>query len=255
MTFNLANPQWRGLPESWPLLGVVCAVSVVAFSLTACSGYQAYRDGQAKLADGQPEPGLSKLHEAMDADPKNADFRRSYFTQREAVVNALLREADLALDLGDFATARLDYEKVARIDTSNQRATGGLERVGAAQRHWTMLDAATATGKEGDLEGAISKVRQVLSENPNQRRAKPLLQQLLRQQADTTGKELGIYPKLKAAYRVPVTLSFTNASLLQVFEALKQASGLNYLIERDVRPDLKVTLSVTNKPVEDIIRL
>jgi len=54
---------------------------------------------------------------------------------------------------------------------------------------------------------------------------------------------------------VPVTLTFTNATLLQVFEALKQASGLNYFIERDVKPDLRVTMSVTKKPVEDILRL
>jgi len=76
-----------------------------------------------------------------------------------------------------------------------------------------------------------------------------------RQQAERTGKELGIYPKLKAAYRTPVSLSFSNASLQQVFEALKQASGLNYVFDRDVRTDARVTLSVTAKPVEDILRL
>jgi len=36
---------------------------------------------------------------------------------------------------------------------------------------------------------------------------------------------------------------------------LKQASGLNYMLDRDVRTDLRVTLSLTNKPVEDVLRL
>lgn len=245
---NAPRPRWHRVSRT------ACAVGVLVLT-AGCTGYQAYRDGQARIADGQTEPGLAKLREAMDSDPRNTDYRRSYFTQRESAVNALLREADLALDLGDFATARQDYDKIARLDPGNQRIAAGLDRIATAERHGKMLDAATAAAKEGELQGAVSKTQQVLSENPNQRRAKPLLRQLLRQQAEATGKELGIYPKLKAAYRVPVTLSFTNASLLQVFEALKQASGLNYIIERDVKPDLRVTLSVTNKPVEDIVRL
>jgi general secretion pathway protein D len=223
--------------------------------LGGCSGYQAYREGQARLADGQAEPGLAKLREATVSEPENVDYRRSYFAQRETVVNGLLREVDLAVGLGDFSSARLALDKISRVDPGNARIAPGLDRLAAAERHRKAVDAALVEAKEGRLDSAIAKTQQVLSENPNQRLARPLLRQLLRQQADATGKELGIYPKLKAAYRVPVTLSFTNASLLQVFEALKQASGLNYLVERDVKPDLKVTLSVTNKSVEDVVRL
>ena len=238
-------------------------LSPLVLVLAGCSGYQAYRDGQARLSEGQTEPGIAKLREAMDAAPGNIDFRKGYFTQRESAINDALREADLALSLGDFTTARNDLDKVARLDPGNARVGPGLNRVENAERHWKLLDAAAVLvketpkdgNKEANLASAIAKTQQVLSEDPNQRRAKALLRQLLRQQADVSGKELGLYPKLKAAYRVPVTLSFTNASLLQVFEALKQASGLNYMIERDVKPDLRVTLSVANKPVEDIVRL
>ena len=233
---------------------ISCA-GMIVLSLAGCAGYQTFRDGQAKLAAGQAEPGLAMLRDAMDKDPNNSDFRRTYFTQREAILNGLLRDAERALDQADFNTARDTFEKAGRMDPGNVRATRGLDRTAAARRHWIALDGAAAAAREGNIDSAISKTQQVLSENPSSRRARLLLRQLMRQQADLTGKELGIYPKLKAAYRVPVSLSFTNASLLQVFEALKQASGLNYMIERDVKPDLRVTLSVTNKPVEDIIRL
>ncbi|HZE91759.1 MAG TPA: secretin N-terminal domain-containing protein [Rhizobacter sp.] len=191
----------------------------------------------------------------MEQSPGNSEYRRTYYTQRETALNALLHEADLALDLGDFSAARDAYAKATRLDGSNPRAAEGAARVEVQERHWKALDAASAMAKSNDLDGAISKVQQVISENQNHRRANQLLRQLLRQQTDVSGKELGIYPKLRAAYRVPVSLSFNNASLQQVFEALKQASGLNFMIERDVRPDLRVTLSVANKPVEDIVRL
>jgi general secretion pathway protein D len=223
--------------------------------LAGCAGYQSFRDGRTAIADGQTEQGLAKLKDAMDKSPANNDYRRTYFTERESAVNAALREADAALELGRFAEAREAYARASRLDPSNAKAAAGPGRTEAAERHGKSLDAAAAQAKTGAFDASIAKVQQVLSENPNHRRASMLLRQLMRQQADATGKELGIYPKLKAAYRVPVSLSFNNASLLQVFEALKQASGLNYMIERDVRPDLRVTLSVTNKPVEDIVRL
>ncbi|MBX3475888.1 MAG: general secretion pathway protein GspD [Planctomycetes bacterium] len=238
------------LPRAGALLLLGCVVA-----LTGCAGYQAFREGNAKLAEGQTEPGLTKLREAMEKEPQNNEYRRSYYMQRDAQVNNLLREAEAALEAGQFASAKALYAKAARLDPSNPRAGAGVGRAEAAERHWIALDEALALAKAGKLDAAVSKTQQVVSEDPNYRRATQQLRQLMRQQADATGKELGIYPKLKAAYRVPVSLSFTNASLLQVFEALKQASGLNYMIERDVKPDLRVTLSVTNKPVADIVRL
>ena len=235
-----------------PLVALGCAAVAL---LTGCAGYQAYREGHAQIADGHTEAGIAKLNEAMQKEPHNSDYRRTYYTQRELALNSLLREAEAALEQGDFTTARDRFGQAERMDSSNARAANGLVRTDSAQRHWKALDEALALAKAGNVDAAVSKTQQVLSENPNQRRANTQLRQLMRQQADATGKELGIYPKLKAAYRVPVSLSFSNASLLQVFEALKQASGLNYLIERDVKPDIRVTLSVTNKPVEDIVRL
>ena len=231
--------------------GIVAALVL----LSGCAGYQTFREGQSRIAEGDTEAGLAKLRQASTQDPGNTDYRRAYFTQLETAENAIFRDAEFALDVGSFDTARDGFGKVLRLDPANKRARDGLARIDVAERHWKALEAAAVVAKTGDVDGAISKTQQVVSENPNSRRATAQLRQLLRQQADASGKELGIYPRLKAAYRVPVSLTFTNATLLQVFEALKQASGLNYFIERDVKPDLRVTMSVTKKPVEDILRL
>ena len=223
--------------------------------LAGCVANQVYREGQEQIAGGDTDAGLAKLRQAATQEPNNPDYRRAYYTQLEKTSNALFREGEFALETGAFDAARGSFQHVLRLDPANKRAKDGLERVDVAERHWKSLDAAAALAREGKLDAALSKTQQVLSESPNNRRAVSYQRQLMRQQTDATGRELGIYPKLKAAYRVPVTLTFTNATLLQVFEALKQASGLNYLLERDVRTDIRVTLSVTHKPVEDILRL
>lgn len=235
-------------------LCVLAAAAVVCW-LSGCAGMLAYREGQSQLAKGNLESGLAKLREAVDKEPENVEYRRAYFSQREQTVNALLRQAAVASDNGDFGAAQSAYEEALKLDPANARAQAGPTRVQAAQRHWAAIDAALTSSRAGDLDGAVAKVRQVVSENPNHARGILVLKQLLRQQADRGSKDLGIYPKLRAAYRTPVSLSFTNATLQQVFDALKAASSLNYILDKEVKSDARVTLSVTSKPVEDILRL
>ncbi len=232
-----------------------CLALTLCLALAGCAGYQAFREGQSQVADGRVEPGLAKLKQAVDQSPENVEYRHAYFTERETAVNGLIHQADVAIESGDFGTARDLHTKVLRLDPSNARATSASNHVNVAQRQWNALEESVALARKGDLDAAVSKTQQVLSENPNHPRAANLIKQLMRQQADRTGKELGLYPKLKAGYRNPVSLSFSGASLLQVFDALKLASGLNYVLDKDVRSDSRVTLSVTAKPVEDVLRL
>ena len=238
-----------------PRLRRLLLATLQAAALSGCAGYQAFHEGQAELARGNDEQGLARLRQAADAEPENIGYRNAYFSRRDAAVAELLRRADAALQHGELAAARDAYERAARIDPASPRAVAGPERVATAARHAALLDAAAGRAGAGDLQGAIATAREVLALDPDHARAGTLLRQWQRQQADTTGRERGVTPKLRAAYRAPVSLSFSNASLQQAFDSLNAASGLNYVFDRDVRADARVTLSVTNKPVEDILRL
>ena len=229
--------------------------AAVAVLLAGCAGFQDFRDGKSSIAQGDAVGGLDKLHAAMNEDPESKEYRRTYFVERERALNKLFGEADAKLDAGDFAGARTSFAAALKMDPKSQRAAEGEAQTDVLERNWKALDVAEKAARGGDLDTAIADTRQVLSENATNRRAVALLRQLLRRQADVTGKDLGIYPKLNATYRVPVSLSVTNATLLQVFDSLKLASGLNYVLDRDVKQDLRVTLSVTKKPVDDVLRL
>ncbi|CAH0353109.1 secretin and TonB N-terminal domain-containing protein [Aquabacterium sp. CECT 9606] len=232
------------------------AQSVLAvLCLTSCAGYQTYREGQTAIAEGRVVDGLDKIKQASELAPGNSDYRRAYLNQRDAIVNSLIRQAELSVANNNFGQAKNTYNQVLLMQVDNTRARAGLNNVEAAQRHAKLLDAAVAMAEAGDLDAAIVKVRQILSESSTHRRAMATLKRLMRQQAEATGKELGIYPQLKATYRTPVSMSFTNASLRQVFEALKLASGLNYLFDKDMAQDSRVTMSFKDKPVEDVLRL
>lgn len=227
----------------------------LALLLVGCASYRTFREGQSDIAEGRLADGVIKLKQATELAPDNDEYRRTYLRQRESAFNRLSRQAELDVASGNFDHARDIYSDMLRMQPDDARAQTGLNAVEAARRQGRMLDEASVMAERDDIDGSLARTQQVLSENPLNRRASAMLKRLMRNQADATGKELGIYPKLKTTYRTPVSLSFTGASLRQVFEALKLASGLNYLFDKDVQADARVTMSFTDKPVEDVLRL
>jgi len=255
MTLRIDSHRHSLWPTFWLPSARAAVFCLVAALLSSCAGYQAHRDGKSEIASGRLAEGVLKLQQATQQAPTDTTYRNDYIRERDLALLRLGHQAELDLAGGNFDRASAAYAEMLRIAPQDGRATSGMDAIDAAKRQATLLNAASQLADQGDWDGAISKVRQVLSEAPQNRRASSLLKKLLIKQADATGKELGIYPQLKASYRTPVSMSFTGANLRQVFEALKLASGLNYLFDRDVPADARVTMSFTDKAVEDVLRV
>ena len=105
--------------------------------------------------------------------------------------------------------------------------------------------------KKGDILAAREMVATVLVEDPSNSRAMALRRQI----ADTSARETVIGPTLNNKLRKPVTLQFRDANLKMVLEALSRTSGLNVVLDKDVRSDLKVTVFVKDTNVEDTLDL
>jgi general secretion pathway protein D len=78
---------------------------------------------------------------------------------------------------------------------------------------------------------------------------------LRRQIEDASARETVTGPTLNNKLRKPVTLQFRDANLKMVLEALSRTSGLNVVLDKDVRSDLKVTVFVKDTNVEDTLDL
>jgi general secretion pathway protein D len=61
-------------------------------------------------------------------------------------------------------------------------------------------------------------------------------------------------PPLAAAMRKRVTLEFREAGIRAVFDLLSKNTGVNFILDREVRPDLRTSIAVENSTVEDVIR-
>ncbi len=224
---------------------------LLVIAVSGCAAWSANRTGKQLLAGGNVDAGLAKLAEASRLEPTNADYRQQYAVQREAAVTDALKRAQAALDVNQFDAARRQFERALQLDPGRVTARVGLERIDVLVRHASMLERAQELARKGELSEAREIASTVLRENPNDRRAGALL----RTWANQSSSSSPMSARLKASYRKPVTLSFRDATLQQVFESLRLAAGVNFMFDRDVRTDSRISIAITNKPLEDVMKV
>ena len=230
---------------------VVARFALLAALMTGCAGYQLHEEGLSLLAQGQAEEGLIKLEKASLAEPDNMAYRADLLHKREQTVNRMLDAAGSERAAGNTAAAKSLYDGVLRIDASNSRARLGLETLAMDARHDLALKEAEALLGKQNVEAARAALRPILLENPKHGGAL----QLQRKIDEAANKAAMAEPTLRTKFTKPVTLQFRDANLKMVFEALSRTSGINVLLDRDVKPDLKTSIFVKEVSVEDTINL
>ncbi len=224
---------------------------LVVAGLSACApGSQFVRQGQQLIDKGQVEEGLSQIEKGIGLEPDNRQYRMLVVRQRETQIGRWLTQADALRNSGQLEDAAAVYQRVLGIDAGNPRGRAGLDEVDSLRRQQQRLDEAQSLMAQERRDEALQRLRQVLSENPTQPRALALRQQFEAQAGQPTD---GLPPTLKAKLRKPVSLDFRDANLKTVFEALSRSTGINFVFDREVRPDIKVTLSVANLGIDDVV--
>jgi general secretion pathway protein D len=235
-------------------LALMLAILLVA----GCAGQPAqpgpqglFEEGRAMIAGGNAEQGLARVEEASKLEPGNNEYRAYLFRQREVTVQRYLAFAENARSQNLFDEAEAAYKRAQALDAANGRAAAGLEALQKDRRHRALILEGEDLLRQGDTDAALAKAREILVENSSHRDA-----QALQRRADDRRARAAVMtpPRLSAALRKPVTLEFRDAPLRAVFEIISKNSGLNFVFDRDVQPDVRTTVFVKNTTIEDVIR-
>ncbi len=224
---------------------------LAAAVFAGCANHQLHSSGITLVQEGNIEEGIAKLEQASKADPDNLQYRTDLLRSRGQVTNRLLASASGERAAGHLDAARAIYERILKIDPGNANAKMALEAIIMDRRHDAMIDEARGLFLKGDLEAARSALRSVFLENPRNGQAVMLLRQIDEKEIKTQMAE----PSLKGKFKKPVSLQFRDANVKMVFEALSRASGINVLLDKDVKSDIKTSIFVKDVSVEDAIDL
>jgi general secretion pathway protein D len=225
------------------------AIALAIVLSASCSTLN--RDSQALIDTGNYKEGLARLEEGMRERPADVERRIQYFRARDGVVNRLLGQAGAELAAGRMDAAADVFTQVQGIDANHPRAAAGLAAIDAARRHQILASDAKAKLAAGDAASADLMVQAVLAENPNHAQARDIDRELRERER----KRALAVPALKSKLQNPVTLEFREAPLRMVMEALARSAGINFIIDRDVRPDLRASIFVRNVLIEDALDL
>ena len=224
---------------------------IAATALTACApGSEFVRQGQQLIDKGQVEEGLSQIEKGIGLEPDNRQYRMLVIRQRETQIGQWLAKADSLRNANKLEDAAALYQRVLGLEAGNLRGRSGLDEVESLRRQQQRVDEAQSLIAQDRRDEAMQRLRQVLSENPTHVRALALKRQI-DEQAGRSAEVLP--PALKASLRKPVTLDFRDANLKAVFDALSRTTGINFVFDREVKPDIKVTLSVANLSIDDVV--
>ena len=219
--------------------------------LAACApGREFVRNGQQMIEQGKLEEGLLQIEKGISLEPENREYRMLVIRQRDVQIGTLLARAEASRSADKFEDAAALYRRVIGIDAGNARARAGLEAIEAMRLQQQRVDEAQSLVAQGRYDEADRRLRQVLAENPSHARALGLkrhLDEQMGRMADAAA------PVLKPALRKPVSLDFREANLKSVFDALSRTTGINFVFDREVKPDIKITLSIANLGIDDVI--
>ncbi len=226
------HQRWLGLLTVWAL----------SLQLTGCA-FAPWEKPPQKEAP--PEARVSTSTKQLEKNPEDARLRKDAFVTKESAIVELLTQAEQARLNGDIEGAAKLYDRVL----SNQSAITGKQSLEVEKGLAKRLEKASEYTASNQLQLAKSIVHDVLLENPQQKNAVALNSQI-DEKLGTTNKRP---PQLKPPFDKPVTLELRDANIKVVFEALSRATGINFILDKDIRPDTKATIFIKKLPIEEAI--
>lgn len=215
---------------------------VLSLVVAACAAHPDARDARLK----QQAATLQKQAEHLDTTERRID----YFQQRDKTAQQLVLEGYRHLYHKDYAKAESIFTTALSLTPDYAEARRGLDLIGSFRASDAFAEQALRL-KPGAPAAALEAAQNALRLNPRNREAQALRQTLLTDQALANRSVV----KLTEALTTPVSLALKDVSVVNALELLSQSSGINFVLDKDVRPDVKTTIFVKDAAIKDVLAL
>ena len=239
MTLSICATFWTRI------LGCV----FLAVSLAGCSANQLFNEGMSDINAGRLEVGLAKIEDAVRKDPDSSFLQTQLRMKREYVAQRFIQEADAARWASNFMEARRLYQSALELDKANAQALAGLESTKNAEMNRLEIRMAKDLIGHNELKQAQAQLGHILSTDPNNLEAKQMLNRILSQSPPPEP----VKPKLRLKEDRIAVLQFRESPLGMVFEALSRTSGINFVLDKDVKSDAKTNIFVKDMLIESAL--
>jgi general secretion pathway protein D len=218
--------------------------------MAGCAEQRLHDNSRDLLRQGDYEAAVDSLDAGARAYPNNAQLVADAIQARRQALTLLIADADVARGQQRFDDAKVALERARKFDATGQRVDALLAELAVERRQFEALAKADELLKAHDLRGAARVVADALKDNvrqPQLLEAQRRIEQLAHA-ANPRG-----YARLKETR--PISLDFRDASLRTVLDAVTRNSGINFVLDKDLRVDSRVTIYLHGASVEDAVDL
>lgn len=241
--------------KSWKIivLSILLAITTgcAINNRTFATRNTAFDEGKKLVAANQFESGIEKLDQARREEPENKDIHTVVLRLKEEVIGKLMFEAENLRFSGELDRATQAFQRVLKLFPFNERAKEGLESIALDRRHIAKVETARELLRNGETAKAETLVRAVLQENPQQSHARRLISEI---NLNLSRPEV-THLALESSFKKMVTMEFKDTDLKSVFELMSRTAGINFVFDKDIRQDTKISIFVRNNTIEDILKL
>ena len=196
-----------------------------------------------------PEVQVAEAQQNVIKAPEATMARKNLLVSNELAVTKLLTQAEQARSKGLYEDAKDFYNRVLSFLPEDSTAINGKIEVERELAQINKLTKATEFFEANKLEAAKELVHELLIENPQHAQALQLQTQINGKLAPVKARPV----QLKPQFDKPVTLELRDVNIKLAFEALSRATGISFILDKDIKPDAKATIFIKKARIEDAI--
>lgn len=219
--------------------------------LAGCAQQWIRDEATTKLREGNYEAAVQELQGGVARYPDSPTLRAGLVAARSEAVARLVAEASQQRAQGRFDEAEKVLQRGLALDPKNDRLLALHADMSMERRVQKALDETQKLIASNSKAQALRLIEGALRDAPRQ----PALLAMQRRLEAELRFDSGSNGRRGLAETRPITLDFRGASLSTVLEAITRGSGVNFILDRDVRQDSRVTLYLRSASVEDAIEL
>ena len=194
-------------------------LAAVLACAAGCAAGQAFREGNAAIKSGDLDQAVAYYRTASNADPGNPNYKIALERAMLASSRAHFDKAKAFEEQDQLEAARGEYQLASEYDPANRQAAAKI----------IALDQAVRARIEAS-------------------RPKPAIEQLRERVRATSGE-----PLLNPTSREPIRLTFRNANIRDILDAMGSASGINISYDPQV-PQTAATVQLDGVTLEQALQ-
>ncbi len=218
------------------------AIVLSMIQISGCSTANEYLEANQLLKNGENYKALEKLYQAKNKDPSNPRYAIQYLNLRDQLVNDLIHKAEAARKSGSLGEAEKLYRDIEKYDVNNSMVKLGQELIQRDRQHAELIE------KNKQNSEKLKLVNEKINiETPNS--------VFLDRTKENISPINSANNEMHESFKKVVSLEFKDAPFKSVIEALSQVSDLNFFYDKDIRPDIKISVKIDNLTIEDALKL